>query len=807
MDRTESLPTAPAAGPPGTVPVPLENRTGSGPRWARPALLGLLAATGLLYLWGLGASGWANAFYSAAVQAGSQNWTAFLYGSSDAANSITVDKTPASLWLMALSVRIFGLSSWSILVPQALLGVASVGVLYATVRRWYGPAAGLLAGAVLALTPVATLMFRFNNPDALLVFLLVAAAYATVRAVETASTRWIALTGVLVGFGFLTKMLQAFLVIPVFAGVYLLTAPTGLGRRIRQLLLAGLAVVVSAGWWVAIVELVPSGARPYVGGSQNNSILELTLGYNGLGRITGDEVGSVGGGGGRPGGGPFSGQAGLLRMFDTEVGGQISWLLPAALILLVAGLWLAGRAPRTDRTRAGLLLWGGWLLVTGLIFSFMSGIFHAYYTVALAPAVGALVGIGVTVLWRARSAEAMAPAPQGSAASGSAAPARWRGFAATLALAATLAVTAWWSWRLLGRTPDWHPWLRPTVLAVGLTTAVLLAASAFLTRPRRAAPPSPGSPPPPGSLPTAGSQPTPVIKGFVSGNGVQDDANPLVNSETGAAAGHRAGFAGRVVRWVVPVVSVAGIAVALAGPAAYAMQTAATPHSGAIPSAGPAGARGFGGPGGGPGGRMPGGGDGQFPGGPGGGNGQFPGFPGGTGSNGTGPDGTGPGGGANAGGFPGFPGGGSAPGAPGGTGPEGGMGPDGRGQRGGGMGGLLDAREPSAEMTALLTADADDYTWVAATIGSNNASGYQLATGRPVMPIGGFNGSDPSPTLAEFQRYVADGRIHYFLGGGGFRANGGSNASAEIAAWVAGTFTASTVDGVTVYDLSSGKQG
>ncbi|MDX5459725.1 ArnT family glycosyltransferase [Micromonospora tulbaghiae] len=785
MDRTESLPTAPAAAPPGAEPAPVaappETRSGPDPRWARPALVGLLVVTALLYLWGLGASGWANAFYSAAVQAGSQNWTAFLYGSSDAANSITVDKTPASLWLMALSVRIFGLSGWSILVPQALLGVASVGVLYATVRRWYGPAAGLLAGAVLALTPVATLMFRFNNPDALLVFLLVAAAYATVRAVETGSTRWIALTGVLVGFGFLTKMLQAFLVIPVFAGVYLLAAPTGLGRRIRRLLLAGLAVVVSAGWWVAIVELMPVSARPYIGGSQNNSILELTLGYNGLGRITGDEVGSVGGGG-RPGGGPFSGQAGLLRMFDTEVGGQISWLLPAALILLVAGLWLAGRAPRTDRTRAGLLLWGGWLLVTGLIFSFMSGIFHAYYTVALAPAVGALVGIGTTLLWRARSA-----------------PVRWRRFAATLVLAGTLAVTAWWSWHLLGRTPDWHPWLRPTVLALGLTTAALLAVSAFLTH--RTVPPSPSAP---------------VIKEFVSGSGVQGDANSLVNSEAGATAGRRAGFAGRVVRWVVPVVSVAGIAVALAGPAAYAMQTAVTPHSGSIPSAGPAGAGGFGGPGG-PGGRMPGGrANGQFPGGPGGG--QFPGFPGG-------PNGTGQNGGANAGGFPGFPVGGSAPGAPGGTGQDGGTVPggapgqdgfpgqdggtwqEGRGQRGGSMGGLLDAREPSAEMTALLTADADDYTWVAATVGSNNASGYQLATGRPVMPIGGFNGSDPSPTLAQFQRHVADGRIHYFLGGGGFRANGGSNASAEIAAWVAANFTATTVDGVTVYDLSSGKQG
>ncbi|MER6596289.1 glycosyltransferase family 39 protein, partial [Micromonospora purpureochromogenes] len=414
MDRTETLLTAPAVtappAPPAPEPVPVAAEPPPprpDPRWTRPALAALLLATGVLYLWGLGASGWANSFYSAAAQAGAESWKAFFYGSSDAANSITVDKTPASLWLMALSVRIFGLSSWSILVPQALLGVATVGALYATVRRWYGPVAGLLAGTVLALTPVATLMFRFNNPDALLVLLLVLAAYATVRAVETAGTRWIVLAGALVGLGFLTKMLQAFLVVPVFAGVYLLAAPTGLGRRIRQLLLAGLGLVVAAGWWVAVVELVPTSARPYIGGSQGNSILELTLGYNGLGRITGNEEGSVGGGR-AGGGGPFSGQTGWLRMFDTEVGGQISWLLPAALILLVAGLVLAGRAPRTDRRRAGLLLWGGWLLVTGLIFSFMSGIFHAYYTVALAPAVGAVVGIGAVLLWRERAA---APGP------------------------------------------------------------------------------------------------------------------------------------------------------------------------------------------------------------------------------------------------------------------------------------------------------------------------------------------------------------------------------------------------------------
>ena len=411
------------------------------PAWARPALLALLAATAALYLVGLSRNGWANAFYAAAVQAGTKSWKAFFFGSFDAANFITVDKPPASLWVMEISARIFGLNSWSLLVPQALEGVATVGVLYATVRRWFGPAAGLIAGAVLAVTPVATLMFRYDNPDALLVLLLVLAAYAITRAVESGRTRWLALTGALLGFGFLTKMLQAFLVLPVFALVYLIAGPPRLGRRIWQLLVGGAAVVVAAGWWVGIVMLTPAADRPYVAGSTDNNILQLTFGYNGLGRLDGNETGSVG---------PttrstaaFGGPAGITRLFSSSMGSQASWLIPAAVIGLLALLWLSRRSPRTDRTRTAALMWGGWLVLTGLVFSFMSGIIHPYYTIALAPAIGALTGIAAVTLWRIRDR-----------------------MAARLTLTAMLAVTAAWAWVLLGRSPGWYPWLRVVVVVL-----------------------------------------------------------------------------------------------------------------------------------------------------------------------------------------------------------------------------------------------------------------------------------------------------------------------------------------------------
>ncbi|WP_110796872.1 glycosyltransferase family 39 protein [Mycolicibacterium llatzerense] len=435
------------------------------PVWERSALLSLLAGTAVLYLWALGSSGWANSYYAAAAQAGTQNWEALLFGSFDAGNAITVDKPPAALWLMGLSGRLFGFSAFSMLLPQALMGVAAVGMLYATVRRTSGAAAGLLAGLVLAVTPVAALMFRFNNPDALLVLLLISAAYCTVRAIQstdfTVSARWMALAGAVVGFAFLTKMLQAFLPVPGLALAFLVAAPFSVGRRIGALLISGVALVISAGWYIALVSLWPADARPYIAGSSDNSLLQLALGYNGIERITGGDRPSGGPGGGMRDNLFFGGHAGITRLFGPSMGVEVSWLLPVALIGLVLLLWTSLRAlraggpgaARPNLLRAGVLLWGGWLLVTGAVFSFMDGTVHPYYNVALAPAVAALAGMTVTHLWQRRGK-----------------------LSARLLLALLLVGSAGWAFALLSRTPDWMPALRWSIAVVAVLAAVAIVA-------------------------------------------------------------------------------------------------------------------------------------------------------------------------------------------------------------------------------------------------------------------------------------------------------------------------------------------
>jgi 4-amino-4-deoxy-L-arabinose transferase-like glycosyltransferase len=430
------------------------------PRWARPALFALLALTAVLYLWGLSAAGWANEYYAAAVQAGTQSWKALLFGSIDAGNAITVDKPPASLWVMSLFGRLFGFGTLSMLVPQALMGVASVALIYSAVRRVSGYGAGLLAGAVLALTPVAALMFRFNNPDALLVLLMVVAGYCVIRALDGKSTRWIALAGVAIGFAFLAKLLQALLVTPALALVVLIAVPGSVWLRLRDLAVGLVAIVVSAGWYLALVSLWPSDSRPYIGGSTNNSLLQLALGYNGLGRVFGGDgnpggSSDSGGGSGPMGGSMFGGSTGITRMFGESMGTEISWLLPAALVGLVAGLWFTRRAPRTDRTRASLLLWGGWLVVTVVVFSFMKGIMHPYYTIALAPAIAAVIGISVRELWRGKQF-----------------------VSSRIVLAAMLMGTGVWNFVLLDRTPEWLPWLRWVVLVGAILVSAVLVAGA-----------------------------------------------------------------------------------------------------------------------------------------------------------------------------------------------------------------------------------------------------------------------------------------------------------------------------------------
>ncbi|WP_197914567.1 glycosyltransferase family 39 protein [Rhodococcoides fascians] len=422
-------------------------------------LLILLAATATLYLWNLTASGYANTFYAAAVQAGTKDWTAWFFGSLDSENFITVDKPPAALWVMGLSARLFGFSSFSLLLPQALMGVAAVATVYASVKRVANPTAGLLAGFTLASVPAAALMFDFDNPDALLVLLMTLGGYFVVRSLQTSAGRraamWLAFAGVALGFAFLTKMLQGLLVLPAFGLTYLVAGQAQLRARLLHLVGAFAALIAAAGWWVVTVQLWPESARPYIGGSTDNTVMDLVLGYNGLGRI----FGNTGGGGmeapagmsAGAAGSSFGGSTGLDRLFGSEMGIQISWLIPAALVALVFGLIARGRAPRTDLLRASLILWGGWFLVTALIFSYMSGTIHPYYTVALAPALAGMIGTGGYALWLRRESI-------------------WgrAGMAAMMIAAGT------WSWVLLHRNADWLPALKWILLAGTIVAAVMI---------------------------------------------------------------------------------------------------------------------------------------------------------------------------------------------------------------------------------------------------------------------------------------------------------------------------------------------
>jgi 4-amino-4-deoxy-L-arabinose transferase-like glycosyltransferase len=428
--------------------------------WQPYALGSIVALSLLLYGWGLGSEGFlgGNPLYSAAIKSMSENVTNFLFGSYDPAGVVTVDKPPMSMWPQVVSSWIFGYHGWSILLPQVVEGAAAVFLLHRTVRRWAGENAALLAALILALTPITVAINRDNNPDTALVLLCVAAAYAFTRSVEPgisarSATKWLWQSAFWIGCGFTTKMLAGWMIIPAVALAYLAGRDTTWGRRLGDLLGAGVVLLVSSLWWVALTAFWP-GDKPYIGGSTDGSAWDLVVGYNGLGRIVGQSAGASG-----STANPLAGGGGG-NLFGTGVGGQISWLIPLSLLALaivaVGGL-VARRAgrPANHFRRSGWVLWGTWLIALGLVFSLQKGTFHSYYTTQIAPPIAALAAAGLAMLWRQYRA----------------------GGRTWVLLPAGIALTAVWTWVVISRDTSWNGWVRYVVaVAAVLSIAALVGA-------------------------------------------------------------------------------------------------------------------------------------------------------------------------------------------------------------------------------------------------------------------------------------------------------------------------------------------
>jgi 4-amino-4-deoxy-L-arabinose transferase-like glycosyltransferase len=686
-----------------------------------PALLAILALAGVLYAWNLSSSG-LNSFYSAAVLSGTKSWEAWFFGSLDAGNFITVDKPPLALMVMGLSCRVFGFGTWQMMAPMIVAALATIWILHSSVKRVFGHGAAAVAALVLALTPITVAINRDNNPDTLLVLLMVSAAALGLRA--TREGRLLPLLGSAVCFGlaFNTKMLQGYIALPAVFAVYLYASRLGWAKRLRNLLLAAVALAVASFWWATAVSLVPADQRPYIGGSTDGTAWDLILGYNGLGRVLGGE-GNGGGGGG--GGGGFSGSAGLGRMFNDVLGGQISWLLPFAGIALVGALVLRGRAPRTDPTRAALVLWGGWTLLHYLTFSMAEGTMHPYYTTALAPGIAALCGGGGALLLRAFRADR-----------------RW---AWVLPLA--LAVTGVWAIVLLRRADGWNTWLWPVVgvlmaLAVvglllfrsgtrvrllGASVAAALLASLAGPAAYAASVPSGSGGGMGGTNPTAGPSTGGGMGGGPGGGGGQGGFPGAGDAEAGGEAPGGTG------------------------------QGSGEAQGGTGQGSGEAQGGGF------PGGGMP--------------SGMPSGAPGGSGANGQAP------GNGQASGDGEMPGGGTPPN---GTGEAGDPGASGGSGARGGMGGGPGGGDVSTELIAYLKKHRDGATWLLAVSSSSSAGQLIVSTGQPVISMFGFTGTDKAMTVAKLKELVKKGELHYIqLGGGMGGGPGGNNdVSSALTTWV-----------------------
>ncbi|WP_046731626.1 ArnT family glycosyltransferase [Streptomyces humi] len=711
------------APPTAASAAPLPDRA---PRWSLPALVAILVLAAVLYAWNLSGSDM-NTFYSGAVWAGTKSWKAWFFGSLDPGNFLTVDKPPLATMVMGLSSRILGFGTWQMMAPMIVLALATIYILHTTVKRVWGHGAAAVAALVLALTPITVAINRDNNPDTLLVFLMVSGAALAFRA--TRDERLLPLLGSAACFGlaFNTKLLAGWIALPAVFALYLYASKAPWVKRVVNLLLAAVVLAVSSFWWAIAVSLVPASDRPYIGGSTDGSAWDLIMGYDGLGRVFGGE-GNGGGGGG--GGGGFSGSAGLGRMFNDVLGGQISWLLPFSAIALVGGLVLCGRAPRTDLRRMALVLWGGWTLLHYVIFATAQGTMHPYYTTALAPGIAVLcAGGGVMLLDAFRTDK------------------RW-----VWVLPLAFGVTGVWAIVLLRRASGWNTWLWPTVgvltaagivgmilfrsggrvrlLAVSLAAAVVAALAG----------------------PTAYAATLPFGSG--TGGGMRGGTNPTAGPSTGS------GFGG--------------------GPGGGGGNRGGFPGGGEMPGGTQQGGQNS------QAGGFPGGMNGEAPGG--GTNGQAPGGTG-TGNGGTAPGGgTGelPNGGTGNGELPGGTGG--MPGGTGGTGelPGGGTGTGGtRGGFGGGMGGGGMGGGVDSDLIAYLKKHMDGATWLLAVSNSQSAAQIELSAREPVISMWGFTGSDKAMTVAKLKELVKAGKLHYIqVGSGGMGMGGDNTLSSEVTSWV-----------------------
>ena len=432
--------------------------------WLRAAEAALLIVTLGLRLWALDQNGFGIEYYSAAVRSMMRSWHNFLYNSFDPAGFVSVDKPPVALWIQAVSARLFGFRPASILLPQVLEGVGSVWLLYSLVRQRFGAVAGLLAGLFLAITPVSVAIDRSNNTDSCLVFVLLLSAWAFVRMVERGSLGWLLASLAVVGIGFNVKMLAAVVVVPAFVGVYAIGAPASFRRRVRDLCLAGVVLVVVSLSWVVFYDLTPPDIRPFAGSSKTNSMMELSIGHNGVERFVrrnrrpAGALAAAGAGpaqtaAGQPDGGTTSPAtptppggwargrgnfidrvpAGPLRLADRQLAGQVGWLLPLAIMGFVFGASWSGFLTRPTSAQRQLLLWAGWAVCYAAVYSSAGGIFHAYYLATMAPALAALAGIGVVALWSCYVAGG------------------WR----VLLLPVTLAVTAEWQAYIQSAVSGW----------------------------------------------------------------------------------------------------------------------------------------------------------------------------------------------------------------------------------------------------------------------------------------------------------------------------------------------------------------